>query len=479
MGIFLRKLWQNKPKQYGPWKFVHVSLMENAEKLGIDPQAIVAAVPMWNPRDQHDYSKNALVGPNDGTISYSNNGLFFPGNKVLAMGTIEVQEHTMLTSIDPVLNQKTMLGGICDNVTASGVEWALETNGRVEYAYNDGSIQGWYDGRVGMAPAGVWSNVGVRWRQSEGKVDFFSDKVAPISANTTTGTIVYDSDTFDIGHASVNDEYLGSMSYFLLFSSLLTDTQITLLFDNPWQLWQPRTPVFYSIPSEGSTLLPIVLNDAVSSFSGKTGSSGGINIAGESAKLSNAGKDGQVGGATFDLDSIIQNYQSQNGEVGNADFDLSDTSQTYQAQNGNIGSLSTEFSVIVRLLSLDEIIIFTGNINQNLENNVFDSIGQLGNLGVVAIDTEAIDFFVLGLKGSFGIIDTSVSCGVELLAKIGLSGVIGITLDDSDVKLIEVVTSKKIYHILLSTKTGNITILTPKTGSIDILPPKTGNVTIQ
>lgn len=77
MGIPLRKLWANKPKQWGPAKSVQRSLFHNLESIyGIDHQTCALALPCWRPGDQIDYSKNKFLCENKG-VTFKNNELFF------------------------------------------------------------------------------------------------------------------------------------------------------------------------------------------------------------------------------------------------------------------------------------------------------------------------------------------------------------------------------------------------------------------
>ena len=76
---------------------------------------------------------------------------------------------------------------------------------------------------------------------------------------------------------------------------------------------------------------------------------------------------------------------------------------------------------------------------------------------------------ILGaIKGNRGDIDIQTFTGVDIAGKIGVKGNIDIVLESNDIKLIEIIVSDRIYQILLSTITGEISILGPKTGTINI-----------
>lgn len=47
MGLFLPRRYQNKPRQWGPLSAVRSAVLRNAERLGIDPAAIVGLWSAW------------------------------------------------------------------------------------------------------------------------------------------------------------------------------------------------------------------------------------------------------------------------------------------------------------------------------------------------------------------------------------------------------------------------------------------------
>ena len=58
MSFVNRQLYKQKCSAWGPVSAVQASMFKNAEKIGIDPESIALAMPMWGPGDQLDYSKN-------------------------------------------------------------------------------------------------------------------------------------------------------------------------------------------------------------------------------------------------------------------------------------------------------------------------------------------------------------------------------------------------------------------------------------
>jgi hypothetical protein len=120
-----------------------------------------------------------------------------------------------------------MIGGICDFLGSGGVEWAVDSGGDLKLAYYDGAIRGWYTGSASNLTAGVWSHVAISW--VPGTVKFYVNGQLTNSVATASNVIVYNGDTFDIGHASTNTEWLGLIDDINLYSRELSPQEIATL----------------------------------------------------------------------------------------------------------------------------------------------------------------------------------------------------------------------------------------------------------
>lgn len=290
---------------------------------------------------------------------------------------------------------------------------------------------------------GQWYHVGITFDDSDGSFlirvwddtagDFLgTDKSSPNFSNNISLT------THPVHVASRVDAtnfFDGNLDEVVIFNDILTTDEIDEI----------RSGTY------GDSILPnkltISLNDAVSSFSGKIGNSGVVNTNAGSATINNSGQDGKNGIVDTDIDPLTVSNLAYDGKTGFIDFDL---------------------QVIVKLLGLESIVVFAGVLNSQLMDNVFSLNGNISQTGNLTLQVENIINALTGFKGVSGIADINVFTDVQILAKLGIKGDINILLADMGVKLIEVTVSDRIFQILISTKTGQISILKPKTGQINI-----------
>jgi len=260
MAVFLNHNYLQKPEQYGSDGDVQSSIFKNAERVGIDPASIEIYAPLWNLSDNAfiDYSKNRLyAGTLMGTslTKISDFYRFVDGSAPLAgsIGRILVQDSTLIirANLSQTNSLNTMIGGQSDNILAGGIEWGYKgSTKKIGVAYYDGAARGWYESSA-MAMSKM-SNYAVALNKSSGVASFFENGKAFGTASTTTANIIYNSDTFDIGHAhTTNLRFTGDMALFSLFNVRLKDEIIAYLSDNSYYLLQRQAPVFYLLPGGG------------------------------------------------------------------------------------------------------------------------------------------------------------------------------------------------------------------------------------
>jgi len=258
-GTFHRKLWQNKPRQWGPRSRVQGNLFESVNRLGEDPSKIALAMPMWNPGDQVDYSKNGVTGTNS-NVEFNRNNQVFIGSST--------------TFIDTPGDDIPSLGKTGSPVTSlMGLSLTLRYN-RYFFAKNSsfGCRSNLHDLEFFVWGINATSTIQVPTDYSihqVGGVFNGSDSVSCFydgsNVKTTTGTSTSTTNTnvLRIGgrYGKASAEYMGGDGHYILVSSnILSPYSIASLYENPWQLWQPVAPVFYSFGTTISTGWPHNIN---------------------------------------------------------------------------------------------------------------------------------------------------------------------------------------------------------------------------
>lgn len=222
----------------------------------------------------------------------------------------------------------------------------------------------------------------------------------------------------------------------------------------------------------GDSILPnklvLPLSNNTVSFLGKKINSGAVNTIAGSAVINNSGQDGKNGvvDTLTEIDTI--DILGQIGKSGFVEASAGSAIINNFGHDGKSGFIALDLQVVVKLLGLEAVIIFTGVLNSQLMDNIFSSSGSIGNNGNLTLQVENIISALTGFKGISGIADINVFTGTQILAKLGIKGDINILLSDLDIRMVEVSVSGRIFQILISTKTGQISILQPKAGQINI-----------
>ncbi|MBW2632257.1 MAG: hypothetical protein JRC90_10985 [Deltaproteobacteria bacterium] len=239
--------------------------MENAERMGTKSADIAFALPFWGSGDQYNYGIVNQFGTNLGA-PFQRNTIKTAQNQIIDFNT----------SFDFLGASYTFLCGI--QRVNPGVGFFVGQYSQTEAAYDCGFYRSQSSGLYYYPISGV-------------NISFSTDTLAHVVLGVTAdGTNVKTftdgrfantlSDGSGIG-SSLDWRFGGSWNnesniintrhfFFLAFSVPLSDDKIAQLSDNPWQLWQPRRPVYYSI-SAAPTLYTLPSRVLTGPFEGPLG----------------------------------------------------------------------------------------------------------------------------------------------------------------------------------------------------------------
>ena len=145
---------------------------------------------------------------------------------------------------------------------------------------------------------------------------------------------------------------------------------------------------------------------------------------------------------------------------------LSDNAVSFMGKKINSGSVNTNIGSVKLENAGNEGL--NASLSSIFDSNIFLSSGAKGNPGVINTQIQNLIDLIVGVKGNTSNVNINIFTSSELFAKIGTTGQLNMLLDDLEVRLIEIVITDEIFNILVSMKTGQITILGPKTGTINI-----------
>ncbi len=264
------------------------------------------------------------------------------------------------------------------------------------------------------------------------------------------------------------------------------------------------------------------ISDILSTIQGKTGKIGSLNFEQDINSLF-VGKEGKEGYFTLPLEEFTSLVQSLIGSKGNLSSELFPFISSVIAKEGKEGSLNFEQIIsslfagkegkegslnfeqgvnslfvgkegntglfsssigISRMLFAEGLppIIYEGTIAGSIESieleffgktgiygniigeifNTLNLFGKIGISGSYTISLDNITSMIQSVIGSKGTVSSSISAGSELIGKLGIYGTVSSEIENLDLKLLEVVfSSKRVYHILISTKTGQVVFFLP------------------
>jgi hypothetical protein len=82
-----------------------------------------------------------------------------------------------------------MIASYANDITASGVEWGVNNSGYLSFAYNDGSVRGWYEDTTTPLQPAKWYYVSIVWDKTAGQVKFYVNGTLSSTVTTTIRTI--------------------------------------------------------------------------------------------------------------------------------------------------------------------------------------------------------------------------------------------------------------------------------------------------
>jgi len=314
-----RGLWKEKPQAWGNQADVSSNLKDRLERIGIAYENCGLAMPFWNPGDQIDYSKYVRTGTITGaSIVYRNNKLNFNGdnnNDRINLGSI--------ISSDPLsgkINDK-----IAVIVTLLDTSFLKNFYPRIIDKSNDGNAtNGWavwrYNSKINLGVNGTTSGfnvahitnkeitLGVTIESGDSNL-FYKGQI--ISTTTTAFTFPATTANISIGNwnHSTDRNWSGDIASIFVLSDY-TDEQVATLSENPYQLWTPPNPVYYSFGTAGATaaLTGTAITDGVTESEIVTGGETIIITLTDDTWVATVGGDNSI---TEDLIAGIDSGQSE------------------------------------------------------------------------------------------------------------------------------------------------------------------------
>jgi len=131
-----------------------------------------------------------------------------------------------------------ILSSRASDISVTGYEWGMRSS-RVAFAYNDGSVQGWYSDTGTTLSANTMYLLGMTW--APGAVRFFVNGAFSSQVATTSGTIVHlAADPYLIGFQGGNSAFSGHYLMHAAWARALTDQEMIAAMNNPDILIEPR-----------------------------------------------------------------------------------------------------------------------------------------------------------------------------------------------------------------------------------------------
>lgn len=260
MSNFYRQLWKQKPQAWGPVEAVQAALRERFEQLGINWGDLSLALPLWAPGPPVDYSSKNIVFT--GQATFKDNKLSFSANKIVS-STLPANQTAVTLLTWATVSSFTSYGKIFSKGFASDGNWpspwlcygislAASANAlsfQVSPSPTTLDIRNVSNAYVYNAPFfAALSYDGGDFHcivNDELKININ----VPGSLTTTTGPYLF-------GANGKSTEYhYGTQDQHLIFNTVLSDDQIFEFYDNPYQLWQPKSRTIYSIPKSAQLFI--------------------------------------------------------------------------------------------------------------------------------------------------------------------------------------------------------------------------------
>lgn len=254
-----RGLWKGKPQAWGNVADVQSGLFHNAEKIGVDPASLKAAYPLWENAGDIVHNYGSVAGHNGTLISGAN----WKDNTISSTtdyDAVEVSE-----AIDIVGSIGTIL--LSHRVTSSlpSYLYFAYAESYTSYAFFIGGLNNsslLYFSNYSIYNTDVANEIkdgnlhqlGCTYTYND-SWSLFLDCHKKCSGGLGDVFSVTSGDKLHMfGRDDATQRYTaGESGYCIFCSEILPDSVIAEIQDNPYQLWQPRTPVFYSFEAAGGT----------------------------------------------------------------------------------------------------------------------------------------------------------------------------------------------------------------------------------
>jgi len=259
MANFLRQKYKEKPQAWGSVDSVQRSLFKNAEKIGINPADIALAMPMWNPGNQLDYAK-AVIATNT-NVPFSKGALQF-GSGVLNVGNINplggatsltIFFSTKLNTIS-VKKRYFMKWGASDSVRDFIISQDDTIFHELIIAFANTSslryLMTTYNANM-IVNKNYFLSCRIIFNNTESCIVTVNNKKPTLAySEKCSGQLKSTSQTLYVGDDNSGTQRVAGEigNVFFLKNVILKDSQIFLLSDNPYQLWQRQGDVYYSKP---------------------------------------------------------------------------------------------------------------------------------------------------------------------------------------------------------------------------------------
>ena len=265
MSIFLRKLWQNKPRQWGPVSRVQASLFHNADSIyGIDPNSFFAALPGW---DSYNYAKEDRL-PNHGaafeknTLTFDDADISIPPFPYLACSVAFLG-----CTLANITTWQYLWHSCCDLISTDAIygikfQFIIDT-GELAISYFDGGKAGPDHRRSKIGGSATTAKANYA-----GVINGYNDMDLYVNGSDIGGTYSGNATTYNAGPywgafgAATSQQTINyghfSVGTILVAKAAWLPSQIAALSDNPYGLWQRVAPVTYFVPGGSITLKNIV-----------------------------------------------------------------------------------------------------------------------------------------------------------------------------------------------------------------------------
>jgi|GEM_PF-6607912 len=254
---FLRGLWKQRPKQWGPGSLVEHSVVNNCEQMGMLGGNIIAYYPMW---EFVGDARSVISGVPYTTMSVAAGDWGFDGfgnavddsllqNPSFVTNTNGLSKLSIvaLVTLHSVVTEASTIFK-ADNSISAGIQDS--SSGTVRNLLGTTGVNGWTaanDFSFGEIKTKQQVMLGFTW-DGDNLRHIYNDRMSP--SYVVNGTITDSAVTTYVLYNPGKSVYLNAtISSLLVYNGYLSNGQVSYLYDNPYALIQPPTFRTYFIPS--------------------------------------------------------------------------------------------------------------------------------------------------------------------------------------------------------------------------------------